>query len=132
MKINNKIKDFFKDFDIDIDDIFDEEEMLEEIDESTYEPSLKNLLDKIGEIQNSNNAHKVLFAAGLFELRMQVKKIQEQEAETRKQLERGIKDIQLALTDIDKKEESLSKKFDLLKDSINTFSRTMTSSRKTS
>ena len=130
MKINSKIKKFFEDFDIHVDEIFNEEEVLEDLNEATYEPDLKALLAKMNDIQSSNNAHKILFAAGLLELRVQVKKNQEQVAETRRQLERGIRDIQFALTDINKKEESLSRKVDLLKDSINTFSRAITSSRK--
>ena len=132
MTINNKIKKFFEEFDLDFDEIFGEEEALEEVDEAIYEPSLKTLLAKMNEIQSSNNTHKVLFAAGLLELRMQVKKNQEQTAEIRKQLEKGIKEIQQSIVELNKKEESLSRKLDLLKDSLNTFLRITSSSRKAS
>ena len=128
-EINNKIKQYFEEIDIDIEEFFqpDPESVIEE---SSSDPVTKQILSKINDVASSNNAHKLLFAAAIFELRSQVKKNQEQTSETRRQMERGMKELQYTALNIEKKQESLLRQINALKDSLSSVLRVV-SSRKT-
>lgn len=107
MKINKNIKDYFENQSIDIDSLFFEKDKIEEILDKLNSDDSKIMISKIDNIQNVNNAHKILFATSLLELRSQVKKNQEQISEIQKKIEYESKCIQKTLKSIEEKLNSL-------------------------
>ncbi len=97
LNISNDMRKFFLEFGINIDEIFEETDLQEIFKESVSDGDIRQMVNMIKSVENSNNSHKLLFAAGLLEIRSQIKKNQEQTADTKRQIERRFKDIAIII-----------------------------------
>jgi len=91
--ISNEMRKFFLEFGLNIDQMFEETNLDEILTEEVTDGDIRQIINLVKSIEGSNNAHKILFAAGLLEIRSQITKNHEQIADTKRQLERSFKDV---------------------------------------
>jgi transcription initiation factor TFIIIB Brf1 subunit/transcription initiation factor TFIIB len=94
--ISKELEKFFKENDFDIQSFIEDPEELTEsmtFAGAVLSREINEILKVVKSIDSKNNIHKVIFAAGLLEMRNQIKKIQQQNADIQKQNQRDMKEI---------------------------------------